>query len=94
MLGFRIRPEWENIIRKAVSEKVIELTDIPIRPKQEPMKIQRYKYNVINKKGKQEDWTDPFANKAEAEKWYNKWGEYHEEKGYKLILRKVKTNKK
>lgn len=47
----------------------------------------RYKYNVINKNGIEEDFTGKFDTKEEAEKWYNKYGKWFEERlKHKFIL--------
>ena len=43
------------------------------------------KYKVINRKGKEEDWTGLFGTKDEADRWYEKYGKKHEAEGHKLI---------
>ena len=44
-----------------------------------------FKYNVINKNGKQEPWTGGFKNSKLADEWYEKHGKFHEQEGHKLI---------
>lgn len=50
----------------------------------------RYKY-VIKQGKRMDDFTGTFKTLDEAEKWKDKWGEYHEKKGYKLILQEFKS---
>ena len=38
------------------------------------MKTQKFKYNVINKLGKEEPWSGVFDNAQKADEWYEKHG--------------------
>lgn len=52
----------------------------------------RHKYNVINRKREEEPWTGIFDNLELTEKWYAKYGQWHEERGHKLILVEIKSD--
>lgn len=58
------------------------------------MESQKYKYNVINSLGKEEQWSGIFESKEEAELWYKKHGKFHEERGHELVLVKCSNNQK
>jgi hypothetical protein len=49
------------------------------------MAAQKFKYNVINKFGKEEPWSGIFSNAKKADEWYEKHGKWHEQRGHKLI---------
>ena len=51
------------------------------------MREQKYKYNVINKSGKEEPWTGVFKNLQKSDEWYQEHGKFHEQRGHKLIRR-------
>lgn len=53
------------------------------------MTEQKYKYNTINKKGKQEPWTGIFPNEKLANKWYKEVGKKQEAAGRVLVKRKA-----
>lgn len=58
------------------------------------MKEKKYKYNVVNKYGRQEAWTGVFNSKKLADEWFLKHGIHHQARGYKLVLVKLKSNSK
>ena len=47
--------------------------------------IKRWKFNLINKSGKQESWTGSFKTEELADKWYNNYGIQWEKEGKDLI---------
>lgn len=52
------------------------------------MKI-KYKYNVINKRGVEEEWTGMFDTYEDTVRWYNVHGVYFVNRGHNLVLKKV-----
>ena len=51
------------------------------------MENQKFKYNVINKLGKEEPWSGVFDNAQKADERYEKYGKFHEQRGHKLVRR-------
>ena len=51
----------------------------------------RYKYNVLNSKNIEEEWSGVFQTLEETEKWYKKHGTFHEKNGHKLIRKEIIT---
>ena len=49
----------------------------------------RYKYIVINKKGKKECFTGVFNSDRLAKNWFKKYGAIHKARGHDLIKEKV-----
>jgi len=45
-----------------------------------------FKYNVLNKRNKLEDWTGSFHTVEQAKAWYEKYGQFHEKQGHKLVF--------
>ena len=52
-------------------------------------KPNKYRYNVITDKGREEPYSGTFNSWAEAMEWYKTHGKWHESMGKTLIRRKV-----
>lgn len=54
-------------------------------------KKNRYKYKIVTRIGRLEDWTGVFNGLETASKWYEKHGKMWEKMGKKLQLVKIKN---
>ena len=45
-----------------------------------------YSFRVKNTEGEYESWTGTFRTKKKAMRWYNMYGQFHEERGHKIEL--------
>lgn len=47
-----------------------------------------FRFNVINKNGREEPWTGIFKNEDACDHWYERYGKFHEERGHRMVKRK------
>lgn len=50
-----------------------------------------FKYKVLNKKNRWEEWTGSFSTELDAKTWFKLYGKFHLDRGYTLGL--FKSNK-
>ena len=51
----------------------------------------RYKYNVIEKNGREGPWSGIFKTKEDRDNWYNKYGKEFEANGFVLVFKTIKV---